>query len=117
MSSVAFAPPQTRLPMQDRPDWSRSEESDPSRCILVVHDNEATRSLIVGYLEDYSMRVIPVSPPQDAVRLLATGAPHLVILNLQSREHGGLDLLRTIRSRSDVPVILITEDAQDETDR
>jgi two-component system, OmpR family, response regulator len=50
-------------------------------------------------------------------RHFAEREPHLVILDLRLGQDDGLDLLRDIRSRSDVPVIISTGDRRDEIDR
>jgi len=51
------------------------------------------------------------------VRNFAVSDPDLVILDLRLGHEDGLDLLREIRSRSDVPIIIITGDRRDEIDR
>jgi DNA-binding response OmpR family regulator len=50
-------------------------------------------------------------------RLFAAGEPDLVVLDLRLDQEDGLDLLREIRTRSDVPVIITTGDRRDEIDR
>jgi DNA-binding response OmpR family regulator len=42
------------------------------------------------------------------VRLFATAEPNVIILDLRLGQEDGFDLLREIRSRSDVPVIITT---------
>jgi two-component system OmpR family response regulator len=49
--------------------------------------------------------------------LLVREEPNLVILDLRLGQEDGLDLLREIRSRSDVPVIITTGHRRDEIDR
>ena len=45
------------------------------------------------------------------------GEPDLIVLDLRLDQEDGLELLRETRSRSDVPVIIITGDRRDEIDR
>jgi len=45
---------------------------------------------------------------QDLTRHLAEAEPSLIILDLRLGREDGLDLLREIRSNSDVPVIITT---------
>ena len=45
------------------------------------------------------------------------GEPDLIVLDLRLDQEDGLELLRETRSRSDVPVIIITGDGGDEIDR
>jgi two-component system, OmpR family, response regulator len=49
--------------------------------------------------------------------LLAREEPNLVILDLRLGQEDGLDLLREIRSHSDIPVIITTGHRRDEIDR
>jgi DNA-binding response OmpR family regulator len=64
-----------------------------------------------------SMRAVPASKRQDIASHFAADEPSLVILDLRMGEEGGFDLLREIRSRSDVPVIITNAHRRDETDR
>jgi DNA-binding response OmpR family regulator len=63
------------------------------------------------------MRAVSASGRQEMVRLFAASEPDLVILDLRLGQEDGFDLLREIRSRSDVPIIIITGDRRDEIDR
>jgi DNA-binding response OmpR family regulator len=63
------------------------------------------------------MRGLSASGRQELVRHCAAGEPDLILLDLHIDQEDGLDLLREIRSRSDVPVIIITGDRRDEIDR
>jgi two-component system OmpR family response regulator len=75
------------------------------------------RHLVVNYLEEHDIRAISASRREEVARLLAGDEPSLVILDLRLGETDGLDLLREIRSRSDVPVIITTGHRRDEIDR
>jgi two-component system, OmpR family, response regulator len=85
--------------------------------VLVVEDDHAMRQMVVDYLEDHNMRGLSASGRQELVRHFAAGEPELIILDLRLDQEDGLDLLREIRSRSNVPVIIITGDRPDEVDR
>jgi DNA-binding response OmpR family regulator len=86
--------------------------------VVVIDDNPSMRHMLSNYLEQHEMRVTLASQRQDVVRQFAAGEPSLVILDLPlGHEDGGLDLLREIRSRSDVPVIITTGHGSDEIDR
>ena len=85
--------------------------------VLVVEDDHAMRRMVVDYLEDHNMRGLSASGGQELVRHFAAGEPDLIVLDLRLDQEDGLDLLREIRSRSDVPVIIITGDRRDEIDR
>jgi two-component system, OmpR family, response regulator len=95
-----------------------TDQADQSTRILVVDDDPAMRRLLVNYVEDHSiMRATSASGREELVDLLAAREPSLVILDLRLGQEDGLDLLREIRSRSDLPVIIATGDRCDEIDR
>jgi two-component system, OmpR family, response regulator len=50
-------------------------------------------------------------------RLLAAANPSLIILDLQLGEEDGMDVLRDIRSHSDVPVVILSGHRLEEVDR
>jgi len=84
--------------------------------ILIVDDDFEMRHLILNYLTAQNLRAVPVQGRQEMARQFATGEPSLVVLDLCLGEDDGLDLLRDIRSRSDVPVIITTGHRRDEID-
>jgi DNA-binding response OmpR family regulator len=88
----------------------------PAR-ILVVDDDPSMQHMIVDYLEQHNMRVVSASQGQEVTRHFKTGEPSVVILDLRLGQEDGLDLLRQIRSHSDVPIIIITGHRRDEIDR
>jgi two-component system OmpR family response regulator len=88
----------------------------PTR-ILLVDDDPAIRHMIANYLEGHNIHVASASNWDEVTRHFAAADPGLVILDLRLGEEDGLDLLREIRSRSDVPVIITTGHRRDEIDR
>jgi two-component system OmpR family response regulator len=85
--------------------------------ILVVEDDQVMRRMVVDYLEDHNIRALSASGRQELARNFAEGEPDLVILDLRLDQEDGLDMLREVRTRSDVPVIIVTGDRRDEIDR
>lgn len=85
--------------------------------ILVVDDDGAMQRMLSNYLEQHNMLIVPVLQARDALRQIATHEPNIVILDLMLGHENGLDLLREIRARSDVPVIITTGHRRDEIDR
>jgi two-component system OmpR family response regulator len=92
-----------------------TERSQPT--CLVVEDDRTMRHLVVNYLEEHDIRAISASARGEVAGLLADEAPSVVILDLRLGQEDGLDLLREIRSHSDVPVIITTGHRRDEIDR
>ena len=93
---------------------TRAGERSPR--VLVIDDDPSMRHMLSNYLEQHEIRVTLASQRQDVVRQFVASEPSLVILDLPLG-HDGLDLLREIRSRSDVPVIITTGHKSDEIDR
>src|SRR5712692_3952170 len=91
------------------------ERSQPT--CLVVEDDRTMRHLVMNYLEEHGIRTISASGREEVAGLLAREEPNLVILDLRLGQEDGLDLLREIRARSDVPVIITTGHRCDEIDR
>jgi two-component system OmpR family response regulator len=88
----------------------------PAR-ILLVEDDLSMQHMVANYLERHNMRLGLAADRQEVTRLFAIGEPSLVVLDLRLGHEDGLDLLREIRSRSDVPVIVVTGHRRDEIDR
>ena len=91
------------------------ERSQPT--CLVVEDDRTMRHLVVNYLEEHDIRAISAAVRGEVAGLLANEDPSVVILDLRLGQEDGLDLLREIRSHSDVPVIITTGHRRDEIDR
>jgi two-component system, OmpR family, response regulator len=98
-------------------DKSRNDEQTRPTRILLVDDDPAIRHMVANYLDGHNIRVVSASKREEVTRHFAAGDPGLVILDLRLGEEDGLDLLREIRSRSDVPVIITTGHRRDEIDR
>jgi DNA-binding response OmpR family regulator len=85
--------------------------------IVVVDDDPALRQMVIKYLEEHSVPTRAASDRTELHRHLAGTQPSLIILDLRLGQDDGLDLLREIRSHSDVPVIITTGHRPDEIDR
>jgi two-component system, OmpR family, response regulator len=85
--------------------------------VLLIEDDCAIREMIENYLTEHNMRVLSAADRNGVARHFTPDEPSLVILDLQLGKDDGLDLLRAIRSRSDVPVIITTGHRRDEVDR
>ena len=91
-------------------------DNQPAR-IFIVEDDPVMLRMVGDYLEQHNMHAVFASGRQDMVRNFAVSDPDLLVLDLRLGREDGLDLLREIRSRSDVPIIIITGDRRDEIDR
>ena len=73
--------------------------------------------MILDYFADSNNRTLPASAREEMIRQLAAHEVSVVILDLRLGLEDGLDLLRELRSSSDVPVIVVTGHRRDEIDR
>ena len=101
----------------DQSELSPSAATHQPARICIVEDDPVMLRMVSDYLEQHNMRAISASGRQEMVRLFAAGEPDLVVLDLRLDQEDGLDLLREIRTCSDVPVIITTGDRRDEIDR
>ena len=85
--------------------------------ILIIEDDPAMRHMVASYLEEHDLRTVSAAGRQTMAQHFAAGHPHLVLLDLRLGEEDGLDLLREIRTSTDVPVIITTAHGRDEIDR
>jgi len=85
--------------------------------IVVVDDDPSLRQMVMRYLEDNNVPTKSASNRAELCRHLARSLPSLIILDLRLGQHVGLELLREIRSHSDVPVIITAGHCPDEIDR
>jgi DNA-binding response OmpR family regulator len=76
--------------------------------ILVVDDEPIVRDVIVRYLNRDGYKTLEAGDGDDARRLIETKDPSLVVLDVMLPGTDGLELCRWIRSRSDLPVIMLT---------
>ena len=90
---------------------------DRQVCILVVEDDPALQRMILSYFGENNIRTLVARGRQEMVGQLGSTKVNLVILDLRLGPEDGLDLLREIRSSSDVPVIIITGHRRDDIDR
>jgi two-component system, OmpR family, response regulator ResD len=77
-------------------------------CVLVVDDEPIVRDVVVRYLENAGFSTMQAGDGLSARALLQTKTPSAVVLDLMMPGMDGLELCRWIRSRSDVPVIMLT---------
>ena len=85
--------------------------------ILVVDDDPGMQSIISEYLEQHGIEVAVAASRKDMTRLMTNATFNLIILDLRLGQEDGLDLLRELRTRGDIPVIITTGHRRDEVDR
>ena len=98
-------------------DLGLPRSGDRPVCVLLVEDDPALQRMIVSYFAENNIRTLVASGRHELVRHLGSTEVNLIILDLRLGQEDGLDLLRHIRSSSDVPVIIVTGHRRDEIDR
>lgn len=84
--------------------------------ILVVDDEHKIVKTVQAYLENAGFRVVTAGDGQMALTLFRHEKPSLVVLDLGLPKVDGLDVARTLRKDSEVPIIMLTARV-DETDK
>jgi two-component system response regulator AdeR len=81
--------------------------------VLVIEDELALAQTIELYLKNESFKTERAGDGKRALELFQMSQPDLVILDLGLPKVDGLEVLRTIRAKSDVPVIILTARAEE----
>jgi DNA-binding response OmpR family regulator len=84
--------------------------------VLVVDDEPMVREVVARYLERDGIRVHEAHDGDAAMAWLRTNQPDLVVLDIMLPGVDGLEILRHLRARGDVPAILLSARV-DEVDR
>ncbi|HEX6318870.1 MAG TPA: response regulator [Burkholderiales bacterium] len=84
--------------------------------ILIVDDDAETRSLLRAYLQKQGYRVTVAADGRALRRAVDVARPDLIVLDLMLPGEDGLELCRDLRTRSNLPVIMLTA-RDEETDR
>ena len=84
--------------------------------VLVVEDEARVRKLAARFLNELGYEVLTAADGYDALEVAGRENPDLVLLDLMLPGVDGLELCRTLRNRSKVPVIMLTARG-DEMDR
>jgi len=84
------------------------------RKILVVDDDTKTVDLVKLYLERDGHSVITAYDGPSALKNFREQQPNLVVLDVMLPGMDGVTICRTLRSESDVPIIMLTARTRDE---
>jgi len=76
--------------------------------VLLVEDDARLASMVSDYLGEAGFRVGVAPTGSDAMRLVGTGDFDVMILDLMLPDADGLDLCRSIRANSDIPLLMLT---------
>ncbi|MFC1986231.1 response regulator transcription factor [Chloroflexota bacterium] len=82
--------------------------------VLVVDDDIKTVELVKLYLNRDGYRVLTAYDGVEALHLARESHPDLIVLDLMLPGIDGLEVCRTLRDESDVPIIMLTARTTDE---
>ena len=81
--------------------------------ILVVEDDASVRNLITTTLRSNDYRYITAPNGATAIALASSQQPDIVLLDLGLPDLDGVEIIRRIRSWSDMPIIVISARSED----
>lgn len=81
--------------------------------ILVVEDDPPIRNLIVTTLKTHNYKYLTAPRGEDAILQASSHNPDVVFLDLGLPDMDGIDVIRQIRSWSNMPIIIISARSED----
>src|SRR5258708_5574951 len=81
--------------------------------LLIVDDDREIRGLLAQYLEKHEFRTTTVADGREMRRVMERSHVDLLVLGLMLPGEDGLSLCRELRSRSQVPIIMLTARGED----
>ena len=82
--------------------------------ILVVEDDAPVRNLMITTLKTHDYKYLTAPTGREAVMLASSHNPDVVFLDLGLPDMDGIDVIRRIRSWSNMPIIVISARSEDE---
>jgi DNA-binding response OmpR family regulator len=80
--------------------------------VLVVEDEASIASFVAAYLKNAGFNVRTTASGNEALRLVESEKPELVVLDLMLPDIDGVEVCKRIRQNTDLPVLMLT--ARDE---
>lgn len=81
--------------------------------IMIVEDEKEIADLLKDYLVEEHFEVIVAKDGLEAVRLFRETRPQLMILDIMLPHLNGIEVCRTIRSESSIPIIMLSAKKSD----
>ncbi len=82
--------------------------------IVVIDDESSVQDVVRGYLERDGYLVYVAGNGREGLALAERTKPGLVVLDLMLPDVSGEDICRDIRSRSDIPILMLTAKASED---
>ena len=87
---------------------------DVNKKIVVIDDERSVREVVRGYLEKDGYLVYVAANGRDGLAVAERTKPGLIVLDLMLPDVSGEEVARQIRSRSDVPILMLTAKASED---
>ncbi len=88
--------------------------TEPDSLVLVVEDEPQMRKFIRASLTSHGYRVLEAQRVSEAVMLMTSQNPELVLLDLGLPDGDGIELTRSLREWSRVPILVISARGREE---
>jgi len=82
--------------------------------VLVVDDDVKTMDLVILYLKRDGYKVLTAYDGNEALRLARESRPDLIVLDLMLPGMDGIQVCRTLREESNIPIIMLTAKTTEE---
>ena len=90
---------------------NKSKEEAKKPVVLVVDDNLQNLELIMAYLEDVDCQTVSASSGMEALDIISSQIPDLVLLDVMMPKISGFEVCRRIKNdpkTAHIPVIMVT---------
>ncbi|HEV7443788.1 MAG TPA: response regulator, partial [Steroidobacteraceae bacterium] len=81
--------------------------------LVIVDDDREIRTLLSQYLEKHDFRTTAVAEGREMRRVMERSRVDLVVLDLMLPGEDGLSICRELRTRSQIPIIMLTARGED----
>jgi DNA-binding response OmpR family regulator len=82
--------------------------------IVVIDDEESVRDVVKAYLEKDGFTVYVAANGREGLALAEKRNPDLIVLDLMLPDISGEEICQEVRSRSDVPIVMLTAKASED---
>jgi DNA-binding response OmpR family regulator len=76
--------------------------------LLLIDDDESLNRLLVDYFPRFGHELLTATSVKAGKRILRTSDPDLLILDVMLPDADGLELCRSLRLESDIPIVMLT---------
>jgi CheY-like chemotaxis protein len=90
---------------------TNTKENETPAKVLVVDDNPQNLELLVAYLEDVDCKVSSACGGPEALEMIKSDAPDIVLLDVMMPKMSGFEVCRRLKNdpaTADIPVIMVT---------